>query len=111
MAGVALFHSRLNRRKEKALGEIMDRADKSGNGRIFVSDFMEIMEENDIKVDDEEVAKIGEMANEDGDISKNDFIAFTKTSDFWKESLGAEYKPGARTTKVTFLTLVHSNLN
>ena len=38
------------RRAEKALKEILDKADDDSNGRVRLKDFMEILEANDIKV-------------------------------------------------------------
>ena len=38
------------RRAEKALKEILDKADDDSNGRVRLKDFMDILEANDVKV-------------------------------------------------------------
>ena len=38
------------RRAEKALKEILDKADDDSNGRVRLKDFMDILEVNDVKV-------------------------------------------------------------
>ena len=38
------------RRAEKALKEILDRADDDANGRVRLQDFLNILEVNDVKV-------------------------------------------------------------
>jgi hypothetical protein len=38
------------RRAEKALGEILDKADDNANGRVRLKDFIEILDANDVKV-------------------------------------------------------------
>ena len=38
------------RRAEKALKEILDKADDNANGRVRLKDFIEILEVNDVKV-------------------------------------------------------------
>ena len=38
------------RRAEKALREILDKADDDANGRVFLTDFIEILDVNELKV-------------------------------------------------------------
>ena len=74
--------------------------DKNENGKIFVSDYMAIMEECEIKIDDEEIEKIAAMADDKGEIKRNEFIIYMKNSDHWKQDLASKFRPGARSTKV-----------
>ena len=38
------------RRAEKALREILDKADDDANGRVFLTDFIDILEVNELEV-------------------------------------------------------------
>lgn len=83
-AGVSILN-RSRKRKEKALQDIFAKADKNSNNKIFVSDFLEIMELNDITIEEDELAEIGKLVDENGEIKRADFITFTRSSDFWKD--------------------------
>ena len=58
------------------------------------------MEANDIKVDDEELAKIGELADDKGQITMAKFLQYLKSSDHWSKELATRYKVGYMTNKV-----------
>ena len=64
MAYMPVIRRRQDASKEKALSDIFNKTDTNENGKILATDFVNIMEANDIKVDDEELAKIGELADE-----------------------------------------------
>ena len=61
------------------------------DGKIFVTQLVEILEMNNVKVDDDELIKIGKMADKGGEITRNDFFHYLKTSRYWdKELAGRE---------------------
>ena len=50
---------------------------------------------------EEELEAFRSLANEDGEISKNDIIVQTKQSTFWKGNMELKNKLGTHATKVT----------
>ena len=100
MAYAGVYKQFGEKKRERALQELLSKADKNGNGRLFVSDFMEVMEANEVQVDDEEAIKIGELADGSGEIAKNDLVVFVKNSAMWKDNLEHMHKPGSRTSRV-----------
>ena len=65
-------------RKEEVMGEYFSKADTNKNDKIFVSSLMSILELNDVKLDDDELLRIGELAEESGEITKENYFKFLK---------------------------------
>ena len=59
--------------------------DKNGNGRISVREYVKIFSEHGIAVAEDEVRKVSELANENGEVTKDDFLHYAKTSDFFRQ--------------------------
>ena len=111
MASVSAMMKQNNARKaEKALKEILDKADGNGNGMVELSDFMTILEMNGVevkddilvtvyttiysKVDDDEMTSLTSLISKGG-ICKADLLTHTKNSRFWKEYIVAKNKPAS----------------
>ena len=47
-------------------------------------EYVKIFSEHGIAVAEDEVRKISELANENGDVTKDDFLHYAKTSDFFR---------------------------
>ena len=60
-------------------------ADKNGNGRISVREYVKIFSEHGIAVAEDEVRKVSQLANEHGEVEKGDFLHYAKTSDFFRQ--------------------------
>ncbi len=58
MAAFIVGKSMKDRRQTKAIEELFDHADKNGNGRISVQDYVSIFSEHGIRVDEEEIEKV-----------------------------------------------------
>ena len=76
--GIETLKIRMLRECEKPI------PDKNGNGRISVREYVKIFSEHGIAVAEDEVRKISELANENGDVTKDDFLHYAKTSDFFR---------------------------
>ena len=100
MAYMAIVKRRNEERKEVALKEIFNRADTNKNGKISVADFISILEANDIEVDDDELTKIGELADASGEITLTRFIQHLKSSEHWKHELATRIHPGSYISKM-----------
>ena len=50
MAGMGMFTQNKARKAEKALKEILDKADSNTNGRVELKDFINILEANGVEV-------------------------------------------------------------
>ena len=50
MAGMGMIKQNNARKAEKALREILDKADSNANGRVELKDFMDILEANGVEV-------------------------------------------------------------
>ena len=87
MAAFVVGKSLKDRRQQKAIEELFDRADRNGNGRISVNEYVRIFSEHGIQMNDEEVGKVTGLANEDGEITKEDFVNYAKHSEFFKNQL------------------------
>lgn len=87
---MAVLKQRLSRRSEKALKEILDKADSNTNGRVELKVYLAILERNGIEMDEEELETFAKLADENGEISKNDLIVHTKASSFWSGSDGLQ---------------------
>jgi len=75
------------RRQNEAIGKLFDEADKNGNGRISVREYVKIFSEHGIAVAEDEVRKVSELANENGEVTKDDFLHYAKTSDFFRQQM------------------------
>jgi Ca2+-binding EF-hand superfamily protein len=84
MAAYMLGKGMKDRRQNKAIEELFDRADKNGNGRISVREYVNIFSEHGIPVEQGEVRKVSELANSDGEVTKDEFLSYAKTSDFFR---------------------------
>lgn len=76
-----------DRRQTKAIEELFDRADKNGNGRISVAEYVQIFSEHGIDLSPEEKEKVSHLANVDGEVTKDEFLGYAKHSDFFKAQL------------------------
>ena len=81
-----LFFSNPNKffmiRKDEIMTEFFKESDRNHNGKIFATDLVDILEINKFKVDDDELIKIGRLANEGGEITKNDYFLYLKNSSY-----------------------------
>jgi len=93
-----------SRRAEKALKEILDKADDDANGRVRLKDFVHILEANDVKVEEEEMENFMKLVDENGEISKHDLIIQTKQSSFWSGHLDLKNAPCGHSTKVEVMS-------
>ena len=84
MAAFMVGKSLKDRRQHKAIEELFDKADKNGNGRISVQEYVNIFAEHGIEVGGEEVEKLGALANDDGEVTKGEFMEYAKGSDFFR---------------------------
>ncbi|CAB4058179.1 unnamed protein product [Lepeophtheirus salmonis] len=82
MASFLIGKSLKDRRQIKAIEELFNKADKNGNGKIFVSDYIHIFTDHGIELKEEEIEKVSGLANEDGEIVRDEFISYAKNSDF-----------------------------
>ncbi len=87
MAAFMIGKSLKDRRQNKAIEELFDRADKNGNGRISVNEYVNIFSEHGITVEDEEVRKVSELANEYGEVTKDEFLQYARTSEFFRSQM------------------------
>lgn len=69
--------------RRKALDAIFNRFDFNQNGKIFIKDFLEELEMQEIEVKDTEVKSISKFADTEGQISKNDFISYCRHSEMF----------------------------
>ena len=76
-----------DRRQTKAIEELFDKADKNGNGRISVDEYVQIFAEHGIHISPDEVAKLSNLANDDGEVTKDEFLSYAKHSDFFKSQM------------------------
>uniref|UniRef100_A0A0K2TNY7 EF-hand domain-containing protein n=1 Tax=Lepeophtheirus salmonis TaxID=72036 RepID=A0A0K2TNY7_LEPSM len=87
MASFLIGKSLKDRRQIKAIEELFNKADKNGNGKIFVSDYIHIFTDHGIELKEEEIEKVSGLANEDGEIVRDEFISYAKNSDFFKSQM------------------------
>ena len=64
-----------------------DKADKNGNGKISVAEYIQIFSDHGIPISQEEVAKISSLADEDDEVTKEEFMHYAKNSDFFKAQM------------------------
>jgi len=89
-----------SRRAEKALKEILDKADDDANGRVRLKDFVHILDVNDVKMEEDEMESFMRLVDDNGEISKHDLIIQTKQSSFWSGHLDLKNAPCSHSTKV-----------
>lgn len=87
MAAFMIGKSLKDRRQTKAIEELFDKADKNGNGRISVDEYVQIFAEHGIQLSPEEVEKVSNVANDDGEVTKDEFLNYAKHSDFFKSQM------------------------
>ena len=58
MAAFVIGKSLKDRRQTKAIEELFDKADKNGNGKISVEEYVQIFAEHGIELSPEEVGKV-----------------------------------------------------
>ena len=68
MAAFMVGKSLKDRRQHKAIEELFDKADKNGNGRISVQEYVNIFAEHGIEVGGEEVEKLGAAVHQFADL-------------------------------------------
>merc|ERR1712113_869143 len=93
------------RKAEKALKEILDRADSNFNGKVELKEFTQILEANGVEFEDSDLTEFVEIADENGEISKRDLIVLTKESKFWKKYMEVKARPGAQISKVEVMNV------
>ena len=71
-----LFHQRLF----AALCAVFDQADITRDGTISIAEYMALCEEYGVALDDEDIQEIKDLADQDGEIHKVDFILHIKNS-------------------------------
>lgn len=76
-----------DRRQTKAMAELFDIADKNGNGKISVAEYVRIFSEHGISVEPQEVSKLSDSADDDGEVTKDEFMIYARHSEFFKNQL------------------------
>merc|ERR1719410_2522728 len=104
MAAMFMITQNNARKAEKALKEILDKADNNLNGKVGLEEFIQIIEINGVEIDEEELKEFHSLADENGEISKTDLIVHTKASKFWKGYMESKSKPGALISKVEVMS-------
>lgn len=87
MAAFMIGKSLKDRRQHKAIEELFDRADKNGNGRISVQEYVHIFTEHGISLAPDEIEKVSQLANDDGEVTKDEFVQYAKNSEFFKSQM------------------------
>merc|ERR1712045_682878 len=87
MAAFMIGKSLKDRRQTKAIEELLDKADKNGNGKISVEEYVHIFSGHGIQLSPEEVEKVSGIANNDGEVTKDEFLNYAKHSDFFKSQM------------------------
>jgi len=80
----AVKSSNDRRAKKEAFDKIFARFDHNHNGKVFVKDFFEELRQSNIEVGDEEVEKLQSFADEDGQVTKDDFKHYCKHSELFQ---------------------------
>jgi len=87
MAAFLVGKSLKDRRHTKAMSELFDIADKNGNGKISVAEYVRIFSEHGTSVEPQEVSKLSDIADENGEVTKDEFMNYAKHSQFFKDQL------------------------
>jgi len=104
MAATGMIKQNMARKAEKALKEILDKADSNLNGKVGLKEFSLIMEANGVDFEDDDLKEFHSLADENGEISKTDLIVHTKASKFWKGYMESKSKPGGLISKVEVMS-------
>jgi len=72
------------RAKREAFDKVFARFDHNRNGKVFVKDVFEELRQDDFDVNEEEVEKLKAFADEDGQVTKDDFKAYCKHSELFQ---------------------------
>ena len=76
-----------DRRQTKAIEELFDKADKNGNGKISVEEYIQIFAGHGIELGADEVEKVSSLADDDGEVTKDEFLNYAKHSEFFKSQM------------------------
>merc|ERR1712062_754227 len=68
------------KRQYNALCEVFDRADITRGGTISIAEYMALCEEYGVLLDEADIKEIGDIADNDGEIHRMDFILHVKNS-------------------------------
>jgi len=81
MAQMMAMRKNLDERaRKKAFDAIFKRFDYNHNGKLFIKDFVEELEMQEIHLDEEEIEKISGFADAEGQISRADFNQYCRHS-------------------------------
>jgi len=72
-------------RQEKALSELFQKADVTRDGSITVHEFLALCDEHGAKLSEEDLEEFHKRADENGEITKEDFIILIKNSNLHKD--------------------------
>jgi len=85
MAQMVAMRKNLDERaRRKAFDAIFKRFDYNHNGKLFIKDFVEELEMQEIHLDEEEIEKISGFADAEGQISRVDFNQYCRHSHLFK---------------------------
>lgn len=87
MAAFMVGKSLKDRRQNKAIEDLFDKADKNGNGKISVEEYVHIFSDHGIQLSPGEVEKVAAIADEDGEVTREEFMNYAKRSEFFKGQL------------------------
>jgi len=109
MAAFMVGKSLKDRRQNKAIEELFEKADKNGNGKISVQvkkfmteegktnqshfyqfkfqEYINIFSEHGITIESVEVERITSVAGDNGEVLREEFMAYAKSSDFFKSQV------------------------
>jgi len=96
----SMIKQNMARKAEKALKEVLNKADNNLNGKVALSDFVIILEANGVEMDDDDMKEFSALVDDNGEISKTDLIVHTKASKFWKPYMESKSKHGSLLSKV-----------
>ena len=51
---------------------------------IFFQEYIHIFSDHGVELQPDEVERVSSIANEDGEVTKEEFLAYAKSSDFFK---------------------------
>lgn len=84
MAFMVLKGGMTNRARRKAFDAIFARFDHNQNGKVFINDFVDELRMVDVEVDEEEIRKLSAIADDEGQITKDDFKLYCHNSEMYK---------------------------
>merc|ERR1719334_2779767 len=74
-----------NKRQHQALCEVFDKADITRDGTISIAEYMALCEEYGVELSDKDIEAVKEIADEDGEVHKSDFICHIKNMNMLKD--------------------------